>query len=212
MQRRWLSSVGIISILLLLLGIRSLMIEGDTTPSNSSDPLIPTRTTRAQADEPALLTVAAGQLLIQVDPFPARWEIEPPCPDPCQDAALTKASRTFLRPNEVGVAIQDTFRFATSAEAYAYWDKIRSVYDLDVAAELRYRSRYADDEASGCGINRIPICRTVTRYHNVVSVWYFTLDDGIKDYSAGLFLEEVDQVLTVADEHIGTSLQLTPHQ
>ena len=65
------------------------------------------------------------------------------------------------------------------------------------------------DGMSICGIAKFALCRVVTRYRNFVSEFYIIIDEGD---GMGITFDQADEMLKKIDEHIGTSLQLTPHQ
>ena len=169
---------------------------------------IPTSTATEEAT--LVFNGHVGQLLLTIEPFPEGWHIWPPCADSsCTTEAFSETNRTILSPNEFsGKAIQDVFWFETPQEAYQYWARLSEVYNLQQAGLMTYQSRYATDEGMWCGIHRIPLCYVVTRYRNIVNMWYIHIDLGQHPMPSGMKMEDAEKVFRAADTHIGETLGL----
>jgi hypothetical protein len=134
-----------------------------------------------------ILQVPARALLIDATAFPERWEADPCVPDCARLEGEQQAIRVFGIVGVAGHVNQKVHRFDTVQAAVAYYQRAHEVdfrvrqapqHQLTPPVDIPYQSPIADEYYLGCGVDELPVCRAIMRYHNYVVMLFFIIDNG----------------------------------
>ena len=170
-----------------------------------------------QPDPTPLPAIHARELLLDAQPFPANWDVNPCAPDCSRRERETRAFRTFSNV-DVGVpgrVIQEVIRLGSVAEAQAMYERSRDVdfrkgeppqvpsTELLPPPEISYRSPIADEYYFGCGIDIVPVCRASIRYGQYFVSFFFDIDGGTGE---GMEIKDVEPILRAMDAQASARL------
>ncbi len=200
-----LRTVGMGVVVLALLATNCAVLFGDQEPTS-------------------LPNVPAPELLLDSQPFPKGWEVDPCGPDPSRCFRESYATRSFGRFAIPGHVLQHVYRFGNVAAAKAKYQRVREVdfgkgrnepsSEFLPPAEIAYRSPIADEYHLGCGVDIVPACKAIFRYGHYFIDFYFDLDSyreyGLDSEGDGLKIEEIELILRAMDERAAVVLGLRP--
>ena len=175
-------------------------------------------------DSTSLPNVPAPELLLDAQPFPKGWEVDPCGPDLRRCYRESYARRDFGRFAIPGSVMQHVYRFANVTAAKAKYQRVREVdfakgrnepsSEFLPPMEIAYRSPIADEYYLGCGVDIVPACRVIFRYGHYLIDFYFDLDSyreyGLDSEGDGLKIEEIEPILRAMDERAAAVLGLQP--
>lgn len=174
---------------------------------------------------PNLPVVPAHDLLVDIQPFPDRWAVNP-CEPACErDHGDIHAERSFAVPDVPGHVLQDVFRLESVAAAQAKFQTYREVdfrqhpppqvpsSELLPPADVSYHSPIADEYYLGCGVHIVPACRAIIRYGNYFVSFFFDVNQGTADgvlitTDEGLEISDIEPILQALDQQVAARLGL----
>jgi len=169
--------------------------------------------------------VSTSELLLNAEPFPTDWEVNP-CEPYCERAERNgQSGRSFGIVGIPGHVIQNVFHYSSERAAHTTFDRYKKM-NLSEATphargpfspfqpppEINYRSPIADEQYLVCGVDVVPACVASLRYGQYFIHFYFSLEsgyvDGRKIESSGLKLEEIEPILRAMDERVSLLLDI----
>jgi hypothetical protein len=163
----------------------------------------------------------AARLLLEVDAFPPGWTTNQCEPDCTTMEHPGQAVRLFYRPHEVGVVVQNVYRYQTVAQAEQEYRRYRATQfnrsdgamstDFTVPSDS-FRSSFADENYLACGVSTGATCRYVARYQHYMIYSVFDMESwqgySEESHDDGLSLPALNTILDAQDARIAEQLQL----
>ena len=141
---------------------------------------------------PPIASPPASAFLLEADVFPKGW-----VPSPEDEKGEIVAGRDFHLPTVAGHAYQEIHRrpndWLASEKYKVYLEGEINVRKFAPPPEITFHSKIADEYYFACGVDRIPSCGMVARYHNYFVFFYFDLFT--KEQPEGLTYAEIEHVL-----------------
>jgi hypothetical protein len=150
-----------------------------------------------QADPP-VASPSASAFLLDSTVFPEGWVGD------TSKMSETLGDRDFSKPGVAGHAFQEIYRYpndwSASQKYKVYLEGEINVRKFTPPPEITFRSKIADEYYFACGVDLIPSCAMVARYHNYFVFFYFDLYT--KEQPEGLTYAEIEHVLEALEARV----------
>ena len=146
----------------------------------------------------------ANAFLLEADVFPKRWVSF------SDENGTIVAGRSFGIANEPGKAFQEVYRRPNDNEAsMKYKVYLRGEFNKSFAStpEITFQSKIADEYYFACGVDVVPSCGMLARYHNYFVYFYFDLST--KEEPGGLTYSEIEHVLEALEAKVSNALSIS---
>lgn len=159
--------------------------------------------------------VPASDLLLNEEPFPRQWQVNP-CDPYCDGAERAdEAGRTFGIIDVPGHVVQHVYHYGSVQAARKKFRRSESTKPYPPPPVPLYESVFADEQYLRCEIKEeIPDCHVGLRYGSYFVYFYFILAESYTNWEGrtlhiGLSFDEVDHVLRAMDQQFAEQFDLS---
>jgi hypothetical protein len=151
----------------------------------------------SQSKTPVVVSPPASAFLLDSDVFPKGWTFE------SDEQGVIVAGRDFYLPNASGHSFQEVFRRPSENEAskkYKVYLEGEFNKSFTSTPEITFKSKIADEYYFACGVDVVPSCKMLARYHNYFVYFYFDLITNKEP--GGLTYSEIEHVLKALESKV----------